>query len=162
MVKLADENGKTYVCGNGSKDFMRYSKERGFHCSDGSEWKTSSYEDVGLSVFIHINNWTELQPKEMSVNEIERVLGYPIKLKSNNNSAFVKWNNPLESPSDFEPVICKIKGKDGYYDGYYSGASCWIIKINNTQNTIYTNEILAWIYTADIKNLGTKYGSYRL
>ncbi len=80
MVKLADENCKTYICGDIKEGYMRYSKEKGFHDSNGKEWEVEKFEGYGLSHFIHVDEWKELPPKEMTLKEIEKKLGYSVKV----------------------------------------------------------------------------------
>jgi hypothetical protein len=152
MVKLADEDGKTYACGNGASGFIRYSKEKGFHDKDGEMWNFNMYGENGLSIFIHIEGWAELPAKEMTLEEIEKSLGYPIKLKSNDKLSKAGWNCSFDNPPIHKPVICKVRNLKGYYDGYYNNASCWVIETGNGQRRIYTKDILGWIYRDDIKD----------
>lgn len=75
MIKKAEITGKTYV----SED-MRYSKAKGFHDSEGFGWGGYSFEY--LNDVLDIDNWEELEPKKMTLKEIETKLGYPIEIVS--------------------------------------------------------------------------------
>lgn len=75
MMKEAEITGKTYV----SKD-MRYSKAKCFHDSEGCGWEGYSFNF--LNDVLDIDNWEELEPKKMTLKEIETKLGYPIEIVS--------------------------------------------------------------------------------
>lgn len=79
MVKLADEDGKTYTCGDSPNSF-KYSKEKGFYTDNNPGCGEVMFVKGGLSNFVHIDKWEELKPKEMSLYAIEKVLGYPVRV----------------------------------------------------------------------------------
>ena len=68
MVKLADEDGKTYTCGNYRNSF-KYSKEKGFYADDYPDCGNTTFVKGGLSEFVHIDKWYELKTREMSLEE---------------------------------------------------------------------------------------------
>lgn len=77
MVTLADVNGKTYGTGD-----MYYSKETGFVDKAGVVWDLCAFESYSnpFSEFIHLSGWKEVSEKEMTKEEIEKKLGYKIKI----------------------------------------------------------------------------------
>jgi hypothetical protein len=79
MVALADNNNKRYFV----KD-LHYKKGAGFTDINGGVWDWEAYEYSGLDVFIHEDGWNEVEEttKEMSLSQIEGILGYNIKIIS--------------------------------------------------------------------------------
>ena len=76
MIAEADENRETYITGS-----MRYQRDKGFHDDRGLEWPVYAFDcKNGLSDFIHIDNWEKIEPKEFTVKDMERLLGYKIKI----------------------------------------------------------------------------------
>lgn len=81
MVALADKNRKTYVNGK-----LRYNKEKGFHDERGNTSTLEyEYEVDQLNAFIHDFDWEELKPKKMTIEEIEKTLGYSIEIIGRSN-----------------------------------------------------------------------------
>lgn len=79
MVGLADQNGRTYVSKYGS-----YSKKDGFKITTLGD--TNKFEDM-LNNLMHDDLWSlKVEEKEMTKEEIEKALGYKIKIKDD------KWN----------------------------------------------------------------------
>lgn len=75
MVALADKNGKTYQTGD-----MLYNFSKGFHDDDGEEWGANAFLHRGLQYFIHMDEWKEVNIKEMTLLELETKLGYRVKI----------------------------------------------------------------------------------
>lgn len=77
MVALAEENGRAYNVND-----MAYQKDVGFvrKIDFTQEWKASAWSELGLQKFILCDGWQELKPKEMTIEEIEKELGYQIKI----------------------------------------------------------------------------------
>ncbi|EXG87715.1 hypothetical protein K413DRAFT_4612 [Clostridium sp. ASBs410] len=151
MVKLADENEKIYICGKGIGN-MRYSKSKGFHDGDGYEWEAENFMGTGspvggLSYLLHIDTWHELPPKEMTIEEIEKALGYQIKVS---NSSVLKWNDPHNYPTNNRNVICKLKQMQVCYSGYYGQCNeKWILYINGNNFAYEKDDLVGWIDEPD-------------
>ena len=75
MMNKAKENGKTYIT-----EDMRFSTEKGFHGDNGKPWNASAFST--LNQVIEIDDWELLEPKKMTLKEIEEKLGYEIELVS--------------------------------------------------------------------------------
>lgn len=75
MMNKAKENGKTYIT-----EDMRFSIEKGFHEDSGSPWSAGAFRT--LNQVIEIDDWKLLEPKKMTLKEIEEKLGYEIELVS--------------------------------------------------------------------------------
>jgi hypothetical protein len=81
MVILADKNDKTYK--NGS---MYYNNKTGFVDKERKNWDVYAYENVHkngyyeLAAFIHEDGWKEITRKIMTIDEIEKELGYEIEI----------------------------------------------------------------------------------
>lgn len=75
MMKEAEVTGKTYI----AKD-MRYSKEKGFRDSSGFKWNGNTF--TYLNDLLNVDYWKELEPKKMTLKEIESKFGYPIEIVS--------------------------------------------------------------------------------
>lgn len=74
MVGLADENGREYKCKYGT-----YSKEKGF-CLNDYATRRCAIKTL-LDELFHENLWSLVQPeKEMTLKDIERELGYRIRI----------------------------------------------------------------------------------
>lgn len=77
MVGVADQNGKTYECKYGT-----YSKEKGFEFYDDvldKKCKVLAF----INLLFHEDIWKlkkEPTPKKMSLQDIERELGYRIQI----------------------------------------------------------------------------------
>lgn len=81
MVVLADNNGKTYI-NNG----VKYNKIKGFHTKKGTVSNIEYEDDFDfLNTFCHDPFWEEVKPKEMTVEDIEKILGYSIKIIGRTN-----------------------------------------------------------------------------
>lgn len=83
MVGVADQNGKTYESKYGT-----YSKEKGFHvcCSKGA--------DDLVNALFHENCWSLKQEvKQMTKEDIEKELGYKIKIVPDKNEKSNKTDN---------------------------------------------------------------------
>ena len=78
MVGVADQNNRTY-----ESEFGTYSKSTGFVLNDHS--KKLVKENL-LDRLFHDNCWKlKVEEKEMTKEEIEKALGYKIKIKDENN-----------------------------------------------------------------------------
>lgn len=78
MVGVADQNNRIY-----ESEFGTYSKSTGFVLSDYS--KKLVKENL-LDRLFHDNCWKlKVEEKEMTKEEIEKALGYKIKIKDENN-----------------------------------------------------------------------------
>ena len=78
MVGVADQNNRIY-----ESEFGTYSKATGFVLSDYS--KKLVKENL-LDRLFHDNCWKlKVEEKEMTKEEIEKALGYKIKIKDENN-----------------------------------------------------------------------------
>lgn len=75
MMNKAKENGKTYIT-----EDMRFSTKKGFHEDNGSPWNANAFRT--LNQVIEIDDWKLLEPKKMTLKEIEEKLGYEIELVS--------------------------------------------------------------------------------
>lgn len=75
MMNKAKENGKTYIV-----DSIRYSVNKGFHDCCGIPWDADAFRT--LNQVIEIDDWKLLEPKKMTLKEIEEKLGYEIELVS--------------------------------------------------------------------------------
>lgn len=75
MMKKAEVTGKTYVVND-----LRYSKDEGFHDKIGNKWKGGAFPY--LNDLLDIKDWEELEPKKMTLKEVEAKLGYPIEIIS--------------------------------------------------------------------------------
>lgn len=75
MLNEAKKTGKTYIV-----DSMRYSVNKGFHDSYGRPWDASAFKY--LNEVIHLDGWKLLEPKKMTLKEIEEKLGYEIEIVS--------------------------------------------------------------------------------
>lgn len=86
MVGLADQNGKTYEC-----EYGIYNKENGFQIKNFGV--SNDYEDMLYDLF-HKDMWSlKVEPKVMTKEEIEKALGYKIKIKSEDEKNINKNNN---------------------------------------------------------------------
>lgn len=78
MVGLADENGKEYECKYGT-----YSKENRFMFNDeaGEVFKNKGYRGL-FDILVHEDLWKLKQEpvKEMSLQDIEKELGYRVRI----------------------------------------------------------------------------------
>lgn len=79
MMNEARKTNKTYISGN-NLTCMRYSVSKGFHGEDGKEWDGDAFEYVN-DIF-GIDMWKLLEPKKMTLKQIEEELGYSIELVS--------------------------------------------------------------------------------
>lgn len=78
MIGVADQNNRIY-----ESEFGTYSKATGFVLSDYS--KKLVKENL-LDRLFHDNCWKlKVEEKEMTKEEIEKALGYKIKIKDENN-----------------------------------------------------------------------------
>ena len=78
MIGVADQNNRIY-----ESEFGTYSKSTGFVLSDYS--KKLVKENL-LDRLFHDNCWKlKVEEKEMTKEEIEKALGYKIKIKDENN-----------------------------------------------------------------------------
>lgn len=75
MMNKAKENGKTYIT-----EDMRFSIEKGFHEYNGRPWDANAF--LTLNQVIEIDDWELLEPKKMTLKEIEEKFGYEIELVS--------------------------------------------------------------------------------
>lgn len=76
MIGLADENGKTY-----ESKFGTYSKERGFEFTNFP--KEECKQIAFINLLFHEDIWKlkkEPTPKKMSLQDIERELGYRVQI----------------------------------------------------------------------------------
>lgn len=80
MMNEAQKTNKTYISGSNLTS-MRYSVSKGFHDEDGREWVGDAFGYVN-DIF-EINMWKLLEPKKMTLKQIEEELGYDIELVSN-------------------------------------------------------------------------------
>lgn len=86
MVSLADQNGKTYEC-----EYGTYSKENGFQIKNFGV--SNDFEDMLYDLF-HKDMWSlKVEPKVMTKEEIEKALGYKIKIKNENINKINKSND---------------------------------------------------------------------
>ena len=80
MVGLADENNRTYEC-----DYGTYNQKNGFVFNEKVE---DIFEDCGIegieaffNKLVHEDMWKlEEEPKKMSLEDIERELGYRVRI----------------------------------------------------------------------------------
>lgn len=79
MMNEAQKTNKTYISGS-NITCMRYSTTKGFHDEDGKEWDGEAFEYVN-DIF-GIDMWRLLEPKKMTLEQIEKELGYNIELVS--------------------------------------------------------------------------------
>ena len=80
MIGVADQNNRIY-----ESEFGTYSKATGFVLSDYS--KKLVKENL-LDRLFHDNCWKlKVEEKEMTKEEIEKALGYKIKIKDENNKS---------------------------------------------------------------------------
>lgn len=86
----------------------------------------------------------EPDPKVMTLNEVEKELGYKIKLKEE-----ATWNSPFNPPSNRRNVIVKMKEEEVCYTGYYSYVvETWHVWINEEDVELEKdmfNSIYGWI-----------------
>lgn len=76
MIGIADENGRTYESKYGT-----YSKEKGFEFTDFP--KEECKQIAFINLLFHEDIWKlkkEPEPKKMSLQDIERELGYRIRI----------------------------------------------------------------------------------
>ena len=76
MVGIADENGRTYESKYGT-----YSKEKGFEFTDFP--KEECKQIAFINLLFHEDIWMlkrEPEPKKMSLQDIERELGYRVQI----------------------------------------------------------------------------------
>lgn len=76
MVGVADENGRTYESKYGT-----YSKEKGFEFPDFP--KEECKQIAFINLLFHEDIWRlkkEAEPKKMSLQDIERELGYRVQI----------------------------------------------------------------------------------
>lgn len=76
MIGVADDNGKTYESKYGT-----YSKEKGFEFVDFPEEECKQIAFINL--LFHEDLWKlkkEPEPKKMSLQDIERELGYRVRI----------------------------------------------------------------------------------
>ena len=73
MMNKASKDGKIYITGS-----MRFSKNMGFHDSDGLPWDADAFKT--LNEVLELNNWKILEAKKMTLSQIESILGYEIEL----------------------------------------------------------------------------------
>lgn len=80
MIKLADENGKTYRAGN-NDSYIRYNKSLGFHDCNGKAWGAVAYTYTkdGLNTFIHEEGWVELK-KKLTKAQLVEIVGYDFEI----------------------------------------------------------------------------------
>lgn len=80
MMNEAQITNKTYIIGNNLTG-MRYSASKGFHDKNGKKWEGNTFGYVN-NIF-DINTWQLLiKPKKMTLEQIEKELGYNIELVS--------------------------------------------------------------------------------
>lgn len=79
MMNEAQKTSKTYISGSNITS-MRYSTTKGFHDKDGNEWDGDAFEYV--NDILGIDMWRLLEPKKMTLEQIEKELGYNIELVS--------------------------------------------------------------------------------
>lgn len=79
MINEAQKTNKTYISGNNITS-MRYSVSKGFHDEEGEEWKGCAFEYVNY--IFDINTWQLLKSKKMTLEQIEKELGYNIEIVS--------------------------------------------------------------------------------
>lgn len=79
MMNEAQKTNKTYISGSNLTS-MRYSVSKGFHDEEGKEWEGDAFEYVNY--IFDIDTWKVLEPKKMTLEQIERSLGYNIELVS--------------------------------------------------------------------------------
>lgn len=82
MLNEAEKTNKTYICGNAMTS-MRYSTSMGFHDEGGEKWNGSAF--YYINDIFDINTWRLLEPKKMTLEEIENKLGYEIELVACHN-----------------------------------------------------------------------------
>ena len=89
MVGLADQNGRTYVSKYGS-----YSNKDGFKITNWGD--TNKFEDM-LNRLMHDDLWSlkKVDEKEMTKEEIEKALGYKIKIKDDKNIKTYKQDKDI-------------------------------------------------------------------
>lgn len=77
MINTATETGKTYFIND-----MRYSTEYGFHNRNRQPWNASSFKYV--NDIMELPGWKvlELEPRKMTLKEVEDELGYRVELVS--------------------------------------------------------------------------------
>ncbi len=75
MMNEAEKTRKTYITGS-----MRYSVNKGFHDSCGRPWDASAFRY--LNEVLNLDAWKLLEPKKMTLKEIEEKLGYEIEIVS--------------------------------------------------------------------------------
>lgn len=91
MVALADQNGKTYEC-----EYGTYNKENGFQIKNFGV--SNDFEDMLYDLF-HKDMWSlKVEPKVMTKEEIEKALGYKIKIKNENTKNINKSNDVHRIP----------------------------------------------------------------
>lgn len=77
MMNEAKKTNKTYISGNNISG-MRYSTSKGFHDINDKEWDGTAFPYVN-DIF-NIDGWQLLEPKKMTLKQIEKELGYDIEL----------------------------------------------------------------------------------
>lgn len=75
MLNEAKKTGKTYIVNS-----MRYSVNKGFHDSYGRPWNASAFRYI--NEIMCLDEWKLLEPKKMTLKEIEEKLGYKIEIVS--------------------------------------------------------------------------------
>ena len=70
MVGVADQNGRTYEC-----EYGTYSKDTGF------VFPYVSVNSYLIDKLFHEDLWSlKVEPKKMTLSEIEKALGYPVEI----------------------------------------------------------------------------------
>lgn len=75
MLNESKKTGRTYIIHS-----MRYSANKGFHDSCGKPWNASAFDYI--NEIMSLDEWKLLEPKKMTLKEIEEKLGYEIELVS--------------------------------------------------------------------------------
>lgn len=73
MMNLATQTGKSYI----NKD-MRYSAKKGFYDDCGDPWDADAFNT--LNDVLDLDNWEETKTREMTIEQIEEILGYAITI----------------------------------------------------------------------------------